>query len=252
MCLKINGCKFAYVLSFVASILFMDFASVSAQARQSWEGQTTEGKTDRELIAFEFGIGANVFPGYDAEDESYSERLLDFGFGYPDLTGFRYNFATIVRVTQYLGLGIEFAQLETGDTIRHGFEIAEWGSVRSPTQEFEWNIYGLFGLLRGYYWFAPWGALYAQGGAGIGIAAMAFDALSDGPDAHVVEKSETQVNYALSGAAGGLLELSELVGIFLQLSVSYTPVLHNELEETHETLAVSMFGGLRFTIGASQ
>jgi hypothetical protein len=239
--------KSACVLGFVASIVVTNFAAVRAQPKQS-----AEEKGGRELISFEFGLGANLFPVYEAENDKYSKRLYDFGFAYPDLAGFRYNLATIIGLTQYLSVGIEFAQLETGDTIRYRLGGVARDSVLIPAQEFDWSVYGLFGLLRGYYWFAPWSAVYAQVGVGLGIAATTFDAISDGPEAAVVEKGETKANYALTTAAGALLELSEVFGVFLQLSISYAPVLHNELEETHETLAISTFGGLRFTIGASQ
>ncbi len=209
----------------------------------------------REWFAFEFGLGGNWLPYDDAEDEQYLERLLDFGFAEPDLRGFRFNLAVLIGLSRYFSVGLDFGQLETGETVRAGFSEPDWGTIDSPEQWFDWNTYGLFGVIRGHLW-GEWekngGAVFAQAGVGLGIAASTFQALTRGPDPLLVDEGETRVDYALTGAVGGILMLAEVFGVFVQTGVSYTPVLRNEFDEHHDTLSVTMMGGAHFSSGAPQ
>ncbi len=186
--------------------------------------------------AIEVGIG-----GFYGRPDSFQTQLENFGFDRQGLFPNAHLLASVSvsrMLAPHLELVLGWSLLDRGEYRR---EIADLAGKRRP-QTFSWASHALGVYVRGRYPFAR-GILdpYVQLGGGVGLGSST---LRDELQASPLVDDQSHVGYHLGVAAGLAIMPWRHLGIVLQASYLYAPVIANELGDVHDG------GGLGFQLGA--
>jgi len=198
-----------------------------------------KGAGRRELPRFSVEVGIGAFRG---RSDSYQTQLENFGF---EQKGFiltnLHPLASVSagwRLSPHLEAVVGWSLLDRAEYRR---EVADLDGKKRE-QTFSWSGHALGLYLRARYPFArnildP----YLQIGGGIGIGSTV---LRDELQASPVVDDELQVGFHLACATGLAVMPSRHIGVFLQASYVYAPVISNLVGDLHDS------GGIGFQLGA--
>ena len=218
------------------AVALADTAGKGAGFEDAAEAASWFGGNAAERWMIELGVGM-----LGAPEDAYIERLYDFGFEPSvDIVG-----DATVQATAHIGMFRYFGTAVTAGTLDSGSVHREMlaGDDQTLRHTFSWQAWriGVFPRLQAPIWhdrIVP----YAQAGGGPAFARTHYE---DG----VQQVQEDAWALHLAGASGVQLMPNfagyRVLGVYAQLEYSWAPVMHNLLDERHDSGGRQVVVGLR-------
>lgn len=212
----------------------IDTTSAKGGADASLSAPLVEAPARTEGSKWEVQLDTGFIGG---QHDSWVNTVNQFGY-VGGLRGFRVGGAVSREVVPHLAL-----QLELGTLSSQNFQ-RDLGTGTHDTASLNAYRAVLFARLHSRLVF-DWLGLYAQGGAGGGLATLGLDQFQNGGR---VATNESWFGAVFSAAAGVTLSVSRW-SFFLQGSFDYAPIAKNLFGQTHDSGGLAVVTGARFRFG---
>jgi uncharacterized caspase-like protein/opacity protein-like surface antigen len=173
-----------------------------------------------------------------SQDDTWVSTLRQFGYNRNSLAGIRFDAAISRELVPHLALQLELGTLSSATFHRDlGTGVSDDASL---------NAYRAVLLARLYSRLIfDWLGIYAQAGAGGGLASLSLSQFQNGAK---VSSGESWFGGVFE-AGGGLTVTVARFTFFLQASYDYAPIAKNLIGNTHDSGGLAVVTGLRFRFG---
>lgn len=172
------------------------------------------------------------------QNDTWVDILKQFGYQRNSLAGFRFDAAVSRELVPHLALQLELGTLSSATFHRDlGTGSSDEASLSSYRAVLLMRLYSRL--------IFDWLGLYAQAGAGGGLATLSLSQVQNGAP---VKSSESWFGGVFEAAGGLTLSVARWT-FFLQASYDYAPIAKNLIGSTHDSGGVAVVTGARFRFG---
>jgi hypothetical protein len=216
--------------------------------RDAIDEMVSEGADGHERWAIELSSGLAFIA-----DDNYTERLQQFGYcvysrDFSGMSG-RFSLRGLYQLNSYLGLALQVQFHEQSDNYQRcsGLSFPPFTPPYDYKYSLSWETYTVTLSPRGTLsLFDDWLALYAEMGIGIGFGFTEFAGQEEGTGEFT--DSQGYLGYRLAAGGGIQLNFWRYMGMFVEASYDYAPIIENLMGETRNSGGFFLGLGLRLRI----